>query len=128
MTNKRPTPLGKMIDTIWALREKKRALNTQLEAVEAEIATQEQALLERMDHEGVDKSTGKCASVSVAEHVIGNITDWDEFIKFVKKTGYFHLFQRRITDTACRELWEARKTIPGVEPFTKRKINIRTLS
>lgn len=117
-----------MIDTIWALREKKRALNVQLEAVEAEIATQEQALLERMDHEGVDKSTGKCASVSIAEHVVGNIQDWDALVAFVKKKGYFHLFQRRVTDTACRELWERGDTIPGVDPFTKRKINIRTIS
>lgn len=117
-----------MIDTIWALREKKRALTKQLEEVEGEIATQEQALLERMDHEGVDKSTGKCASVSIAEHVVGNIVDWDKLTDFVHKHKYYHLMQRRVTDTACRELWESGKTIPGVDPFTKRKVNIRTLS
>lgn len=120
--------MGTMIDNLWALREEKRALEAQVEGVEEKIKALEGELIARMDQEGVDKSTGKKASVAVSETVVGNITDFDALCAFVKKTGYFHLLQRRVTDTACRELWEQKKPIPGVEPFTRRRINIRTLS
>jgi hypothetical protein len=110
------------------MREKKRALTVELEKIEEEIRALEAVVIERLDQEGVEKATGRTASVSVSENIVANITDFDALCAFVKKTGYFHLFQRRVTDTACRELWEQKKAIPGLEPFTKRRLNIRTLS
>lgn len=124
----KPTPLGKLIDDIWALREKKRALAAQVEELEAKIAEQEAVVIERMDNEHLDKSTGKMASVSVTETANGTISDFDKFWEFAKKNNYGHLFQRRVTDTACRELWEQGKKIPGVDRYIKRRLNIRTLT
>lgn len=124
----RPKPLGTLIDDIWALRESKRNLETQVKDIEASIAESEAALMERLDAEGVDKSTGKKASVSISKSVVATIVDWDTFTAYVAKKKYFHLLQRRVSDTAARELFEQQGQVPGLEPFTKRKVNIRTLT
>lgn len=124
----RPVPMGSLIDDIWALREKKRELAASIEDIEKTIAEKEELLISRMDQEGVEKSTGKKASVSVAVSQQFNIKDFDSLAAYVKKTGYFHLFQRRITVDAARELFEKHGQVPGLEPFTKRKLNVRTLS
>jgi hypothetical protein len=123
-----PKNLGALIDSIWAEREKKRALEAQVKTQEELISTLEVALLERMDKEGVDKSTGRKATVSISTSIKANIVDWDALCGFVKKHGYFHLFHRRVADEAARELFETKGQVPGLEPFTKRKVNIRTLS
>jgi hypothetical protein len=128
MAGKRPAAMGPLIDGIWEKREQKRKLAAEIEKIEGEIAAMEEALLARMDQEGIDKSTGKKASVGVSEVISANIKDFDEFAAYVKKTGYFHLFQRRVSDVACRELFEKHGKIPGLEPFKKRKLNVRTLS
>lgn len=119
--------IGSLIDDIWAKREKKRALEAQLKLVEEDIAADEAKLLERMDKEGVDKSTGKKASVSISETIKPQTVDWDAFIAYVIKTKQGHLVERRPMATACRELWEQKGKIPGLEPFTQRRINVRTL-
>jgi hypothetical protein len=128
MATKKPETMGSMIDGIWALREKKRALNAQVETVEKEIAEKEEALIERMDKEGIDKSTGKLASVGVSEVTAFNIKDFDAVFAWAVKNKAQHVFQRRVSDVACREVFEMGKAIPGLEPFKKRKLNIRTLS
>lgn len=122
-----PETMGSMIDGIWALREKKRELEAQVKTVEEEIAVKEQALIERMDKEGVDKSTGKRASVGVSEVTSFSIKEFDAVFAWAVKNKAQHIFQRRVSDVACREVFEMGKSIPGLEPFKKRKLNIRTL-
>lgn len=123
----RPAPLGSMIDALFDQREKKRALEADVKKVEEVIHAAEAAILERLDSEGLDKSTGKKATVSKTTVISTNIVDWDTFTKYVKRTGYFHLIQRRVSDPAVRELFETKGAVPGLEPFPKTKLNLRTL-
>ena len=126
-TKKAPT-LGSVIDNLWALRETKRAKEAEVKEIELQIADAETSVYEQMDAQGVDKSTGKKASISITSVVTSSIEDWDLFTAFVKKTGYFHLLQRRVSEVAARELFESKGKVPGLTPFTKRKLNLRTVS
>lgn len=128
MAGKRPAPLGALIDGIWALREQKRKLNADLEKLEESIAEQESAVIARLDQEGVDKATGRKASVSVSSNQQFNVVDWEATCEYARKNNFMHIFQRRVTADAVRELFEKKGNVPGLEPFTKRKLNIRTLS
>lgn len=128
MAGKRPETIGTLIDGIWALREEKRDLEAKVKTIEGEIAAKEEALLARLDKENTDKAAGRKASVSVGTSQQFNIQDFDALAAYVKKTGYFHLFQRRITVDAARELFEKHGQVPGLEPFTKRKLNVRTIN
>lgn len=120
--------LGSLIDEIWAVREKKRELQEKLAVIEAEISGKEEALLDRLEAEGVKASTGKKASVSISTSVVANVTDWDAFYAFIYKNKLGHLLQRRVSDPAFRELLESKGKVPGAEPFSKTRLNIRTLN
>lgn len=124
--------VGGLIDSIWELREEKRDIEKKAEAVSAKISELEEQLMATLEEQGLDKATGKTATASISTSVVANVVDWEKLYKYVKKTGYFHLFQRRVSDTACRELFEnhTKKQLEatGLEPFVKKRINVRTLS
>jgi hypothetical protein len=123
----RPPSTGALIDQYWAAREEKRRLNELLKDVEAKITDIETALMARLDDEGMVKATGTKASVSISTNTVADVEDWDAFWGFILKNKYTHLLQRRVSDPAYRELLEAGKKVPGVQPFTKRTLNLRTV-
>ena len=119
--------IGSRIDALNQLREDKRALEEKIKVIEGSYHELEEALMEDLKTQGMDKATGKKASVSVSSTVVGNLVDDKAFFAYVKRTGYFHLLQRRLSDPAIRELLESKGSIPGVEPFVKKRLNLRTL-
>lgn len=119
---------GAMIDQLWAAREEKRALETQIKEVETSIKDIEEQLMERMESEGMDKATGKKASVSITKSVVADVQDWDKFYPYIAKNKFWHLLHKRVSDPGVRELWDAGKKIPGVLPFTRTKVNLRTVA
>lgn len=125
---KRALPLGSMIDNLWQLREDKRKSEAATKLIEKDIEAAETELLERLDKEGMDKATGRLGTISVGEALVGTIEDWDAFTAFVAKTKNFQLIQRRISDVAYRELLGMGKPVPGIKPFTKRKLNLRSVT
>jgi hypothetical protein len=78
--------------------------------------------MEQMDREGTTKGGGKSATVSASESVVPQVTDWEAFYKFIHRMKWYHLLERRPSVTGCRELFETKGAIPGVMPFTKRKL------
>jgi hypothetical protein len=60
----------------------------------------------------------------VVTKTIPRVADWDKLYAFVKKTGSFDLLQRRLTDSAIQERWEAGKSVPGVETFNAVSVSI----
>lgn len=124
-----PSPLGTLIDEMFDLREKKRLLEAQVAEIESAYNTKAELLMERLDAEKTDKAAGRKASASITTGVVANVEDWAKVEAYVKKTGHFQLFQRRISDAAYRELAElaGKKGIPGITPFTKKRINLRVI-
>lgn len=118
---------GALIDQLWATREEKRRLEEQVKQVEGSIKEFEEQLMERLGEEGLEKATGSKASISVSYTTVADVQDWDAFWPYVAKNKYWHLVQRRVSDPAYRELLEAGKKVPGVQPFTKSKLNLRSL-
>ena len=124
-TLKGEATIGSMTDKLITLRDKKREHEAEITKIEAEYKEVEERLFEKLDAEGTDKGNGKKGSVSISSSTVGNVTDWDALNAYIKKTGYFHLYQRRLSDPAVRELLDSKGKVPGVEPFTKRRLNVR---
>lgn len=122
----KPT-LGATIDSMWALREKKRSLDAQIKTVEADIKLLETSMFELLDAQDTRKAEGKCASVSINESVVANVEDWDALWPWIAKTKNFHLVQKRVSDPGMRELWALGKVVPGTQPFTKRTLSLKSL-
>jgi hypothetical protein len=123
----RPATVGALIDQLWATREVKRDIESQLKEVETRITELNTELMERMEQEGLDKASGTKATISVSTNTVAAVEDWDEFWKYILKNKYTHLLQRRVSDPAYRELLEAGKKVPGVQPFVKRSLNVRSI-
>lgn len=119
--------LGALIDQMWAVREEKRKLEEQIKEVEGRLGELDEKLQERLAADGLDKATGTKASVSVTTTVTADVQDWDKFWTYIIKNKYTQLLQRRVSDPAYRELLDAGKKVPGVQPFVKKRVNLRTL-
>lgn len=118
--------IGELIDQLDEIRERKRGKEEELKTIEAQYAATEQQVLEHLTNEKLDQAGGSKATASISRVTVAQVEDWDALFKYVKRTGYFHLFQRRLSDPACRELFESKGSIPGVTPFTKTKLNLRS--
>jgi hypothetical protein len=124
----RMSNLGILIDDLQNRRESKRQLEAQVKLVQEGIDRAEQEVLAELDKQGLDKATGKLASVSISENIKPSVEDWDTFYAYIGKNKFWHLLERRPSVTGCRELFETKGKIPGVVPFKKRSINLRNLS
>lgn len=119
--------VGAKIDALHALREDKRQLEELLKAKAQEIDLVENELIELMDQQNISKSTGTKATVSITTSTKPSVEDWDAFYAYIHKNKYYHLLERRPSVTGCRELFDTKGKIPGVVPFTQRKLNIRSV-
>lgn len=119
--------IGATIDNLWALREQKKKAEEAVREIEVKIKEAEETLTERLEAEGMEKATGTKATISIGTSVVADVQDWDEFWKYIIKNKYTHLLQRRVSEPAYRELLDAGKKVPGVLPFTKKKLNFRSL-
>lgn len=119
--------LGAATDKMWALREEKRLLAVEEKRINAELTALETTIFGLMDSQDTRKAEGKKAGISIGEAIVGNVEDWDALWPYIVKNKYFHLVQKRVSDPGLRELWEKGKTVPGVQPFTKRTLSVRSL-
>ena len=119
-------PIGHLVDRLWEKREEKRALEKQVSACEKEYAEMETLLMARMEQEAMPKTAGSRASVAASKRVVPTVKDWDTFHAFIHRHKYYHLLERRPSVTGCRELFETKGQIPGVEPFTKSTLRLVT--
>jgi hypothetical protein len=122
-----PLTLGAATDKMWALREEKRLLAVEEKRINTELTALETTIFGLMDAQDTRKAEGKKAGISIGEAVVGNVEDWDALWPYIVKNKYFHLVQKRVSDPGLRELWEKGKTVPGVQPFTKRTLSVRSL-
>lgn len=118
---------GRLSDEYFLLREQKRQHEEAIKQLSDKMSLVETKLLEQMDKEGITKATGKKATVSVSENIRPNVQDWDAFYAFIHKHKYYHLLERRPSVSGCQELFETKGRVPGVVPFTQRRINMRAL-
>lgn len=117
--------IATLATTRYELREQKRALEAQIKELDKALAANEEELLAAADAVGLTHfRVGKLA-LSVSEQVVGNVTDWDALYAYIQDEGAFYLLQRRLGNAAYKELLDAGTPPPGVEPFTKRSINLR---
>lgn len=94
-------------------------LGAQRDAVLAKI-------LEKMDEDGLQRTGTDVANVLVSETIVPTVNDWDAFYNFIRENDAMHLLQRRVTSTSYREYIDAGQEVPGVVPFTKRSVQVRS--
>ena len=120
--------IGEEIDRLFDIREKIREAEDQAKAHRAVFDAMQANLLQRLKDEGMLKATGSKASISISEAIVPQVENWDEFYRYIGRNKAFHLLERRPSAGAYRELMTQRKKpLPGVVPFTKQTLSLRTV-
>lgn len=119
-----PKAMGACADRLYQLRQKRLEMQKEVDKVAAEEAALKEHIINTLPKSEASGVAGKLARVTVVTKQIPQVKDWDAFYKYVKKTGQFDLMQRRITDAAIKERWEAGKEVPGVEHFNAVSISV----
>lgn len=123
--NPEPT-LGELVTERNALKtaiseaaKREKQLQDELKALDAKI-------IHLMDTQGVTMTRVGRTTISMSEEVVPAVKDWEALYAFIHEHHAYHLLQRRAASAAWRELYESGTEIPGTEPFTQVKLNIRS--
>ena len=82
-TPARQAAIGKTIDKIFSLREKKAELEAAVKDVEGQIALLDAEVLEALEASGVEKTATKHGTVSISTSTVAQVTDWDAFLAYI---------------------------------------------
>lgn len=121
---KLPKTLGRCADMLYTLREERQLVSKTVDAIKAQEAELAEHLIQHLDKADAEGVKGRIARVGVVSKTVASVSDWDKFYKHILKTQDFSLMQRRANDVAFREIWEDKKSVPGVVPFTVLKISL----
>ena len=106
--------LAALVDNYYQAHEDRLAADksaAKLKDVETALRA---SLLSKLQESG---ATGVAGNVARANLVVKNVfqaSDWEAVRAYIKKTGSWDLLQKRLSDTAVRERFDAGKPVPGV--------------
>jgi hypothetical protein len=119
-----PTAIGPKLDALANLRDQKKLLNDQLKDVNAEYDALQKEIMDYLDQQGVRMTGGARYRASIIESVVPDIVDWEPINEYIIKNKSPYMFERRLSVTAWRELYESGELVPGTQPFTKRTLSL----
>lgn len=97
-----------------------------LKPLEEERDELEEVLMAHLGELNVDSIAIKgVGTVGVNESVVPQAEDWDKFYAYLLETGNFFLLNRALNAASYREAVQIGEDIPGLKPFTKRKLSVR---
>lgn len=123
-TMKFPKTVGACVDQLYALREERLALGRRLDEMKQHEAALEEHIFQQFDKQELAGAKGAVAVAAVKTQVTVTLTDWDAFLEGVKKAKAWDMLRRQPASKAVLERWDAGKTVPGVEPFTKVSLSL----
>lgn len=131
---KMPESIGRCADLYHDVRALRLAMQKEVEEVEAfEREVKEHILgnLSKSDDTGAAGLRYRAQIVMkpvprvVTSDEAGEPVDgWQQFWGYVRQTGRFDLMQKRLSDKAIKDMWEAGEVIPGVERFNSLDVSI----
>jgi hypothetical protein len=118
-----PKTLAECADELYDRRTSRLAMQKEVDA-EQKIET---FLTEYIIHnlpKTQDVVGGKKATVTRFKKEILQVTDWEALYKYIKRTGFWSLLQKRLGEAMAKELMEAKKDVPGVSKFPRSVLSV----
>ena len=122
-----PKTIGACADQLFKLRQKRIDMQKEVDEVAEEEKALKEHIIETLPKSQASGVAGKLARVSVVTKPVPQVEDWEAFYKHVARTKSFDLLQRRVSDGAVKERWEAGKKVPGVKVFNAVTISLNKL-
>lgn len=122
-----PKTLGACADRLYQLRGELAQVRKQAEALQAEYTAVKEKLVQELPKSEAQGVAGRLARATVVTKPKPSVKDWDALYRYIKKTGSFELLQRRVSEPAVAERWEAGQQVAGVEAFTVVDVSLNKL-
>ena len=116
--------IGTKLDRLYKLNLKKSEAEEAVKKINAKITEAEDDILDTIKKEDLEGAEGKLARCSINRSVVGNITDWIAFCKYMSRNKRWDMVQKRIALKAYRDTLESGKKVPGVEKYTKVSLSL----
>jgi len=131
MTEKKPEFYdAQSLDDLIELKVENRAAmgaaNNTVKALTKEREMIDVAIRKHMEKAGITRAGNDTASISISEEIVPNVHDWDAVYSYCKTMDDFSLIQRRLSAAAYRELLKMYSEIPGINPTTLVRVNMRS--
>ena len=125
MAVKIPKTLGACADKLYEMRQERLKAQAVVDKLHEDEKLVQEHLKIQLAANKLDGCKGKVASVSVSVATVATVSDWDAYYAWVLKKKDFSLFTRKLNDSGCRERWENKEVIPGVDPTTILKVSVQ---
>lgn len=114
-----PDPkLDAMVEKYRALRDKKKEIEArhkeELAPINDMLARVDAWFLERLEQIGTDSAKTKHGTVYKTQKWSATVADWDAVLGHVIENRAWHILNRSVSMTACREAAEQDAPVPGV--------------
>jgi len=114
------------IDGLYAYIKEIEIAQRAVDEMQKKRHLMESEILTFMQESGLTSMRGTAATVSTSETTRASFEDYDVAIAFIKRKGWWHLFERRISSKAYAEAREALgKPIPGLKEYKQPRLNVR---
>lgn len=113
-----PSALGACADLLYTTRQDRLALQAQVKELEERESALKEHIIRELPKSQAGGIAGRVARATINQKVVPRVMDWEAFEKFVLKNKTIGYLQRRVNDAMVTELWDAGKTVPGVEQYT----------
>ena len=121
--------LGQLLTARKSLYDRKKAIESgELAEIKQDLTDADRIISRKMQDLGLRQlqDEGGKATFYISDEIVPKINDWDQLYRYVKDNDYFHLFYRKLTATAYRELISHGEDIPGVEPEVVTRLKMRS--
>jgi hypothetical protein len=117
--------LHDLIAQLGELRATKKKLAYELKLVDEAVFRKERDIMDALDDQQLTESKSAAGKVTLGEAVYPQVEDWDAFHSWILENNYLHFLEKRAAVLAYREAIGQNIAVPGVLPYTKRKITFK---
>lgn len=119
-----PRELGAAIDLLYDITQARKDFETIAAKYEAAEKELKKILIDAVAKQKLDGASGKIAKIKATPSSKPIFENFDEFFKFLLKTKNPALIQRRLSESAVEEMWQAGKKVPGVTKWNYIKLSL----
>jgi seryl-tRNA synthetase len=113
-----PRAMGKCADKLYEVRQKRLALQKEVDALKAEETAIKNHIINKLPKSQASGIAGSLARATVITKEQPQVKDQEAFRKYMNRTKRFDLANNlQPSAPAIRDMWEEGKDIPGVEKF-----------
>lgn len=119
-----PATLAGCADRLAELKKQRLSYQKLVKNIEREEAFLSSKLKAELKEQGSRGIAGLFSKVAIVDRKIPSVTDWDALHAHIQRTGEFDLMQRRLSDAAVKERWNAGEEVAGIGFFETQTLSI----